>query len=329
MAAIYSRKDLLDRLLRAVADAGWKALILSEEKPFHLVLFREGTAGIEVFVYMWTCTHGGGEKRAQDEYRIQITGVVPEIQPTGITLLLGWHDGYDVFVGWDITKHAEQKTKSPSAQVKEDALSAAHNHAFSIHRKQNDEIVVALRPEMFVEYALNAVSLHQTGESTAEEALNAIDTITTEQIQETIRDTTRRRIVSRIVRNYRAYDFRRRVLTAYENRCAACGIQLGLVEAAHIIPVADTASTDETSNGVAFCALHHSAFDSNLLSFDESYKFQVSETRSKHLIDTNLGGGLEQFTECLKTAVILPADKRDYPNPLYIVRAREVRRWAQ
>jgi putative restriction endonuclease len=330
MAAPIAKKDLLGLLLHAIDDSGWRALVISDEHPFVLKVFRGDDRGFMLYVYIWNCTHGGGSARAKDEYRIQLTGVVPEMHDDGITLLLGWHDGYGVFVGWDIARHSGQDSKSPSAQVKEDALSNAHGHAFSIHRRHNDEIVVAFRPEFLVEYALNAEALHKTGEAGEADkdlaVLNDLESVTDAQIKE-VANFERRQIVSRIVRKYRAYDFRRRVLGAYEQRCAACGIQLGLVDAAHIIPVADASSTDETCNGIALCKLHHAAFDRNLVSFDESYKLQVSEFQIEQLASGNMAGGITEFREGLKTAIILPIDRRDYPNPAYITHARAVREW--
>jgi putative restriction endonuclease len=62
--------------------------------------------------------------------------------------------------------------------------------------------------------------------------------------------------------------FRDRVLTAYGNRCALCGVklQLGLtpyavgVEAAHVRWF-NFDGPDTVNNGVALCAFHHKAFD--------------------------------------------------------------------
>jgi putative restriction endonuclease len=327
MVAPHSKKYLLNLLLQSIDEGGWRALVLSTSHPFRLRVFRGDERGFDLCVYIWNCTHGGGAARAKDEYRIQFTGVVPEVHAGEVTLLLGWHDGYGVFAGWDITKHNHQDSKSPSAQVKEDALANAHGHAFSIHRRHNEEIVVAFRPEFLVDYALNTESLHKTGVAAEElSLLNSLDTITDEQIGE-VENKERRTILSQIARKYRAYDFRRRVLGAYEHRCAACGVQLGLIDAAHIVPVADTSSTDETTNGVALCKLHHAAFDRNLISFDEKYRIEVSNLEVERLMDAKLAGGIKEFKLHLKTAIILPADKRDYPNPAYINQARVVRNW--
>lgn len=174
---------------------------------------------------------------------------------------------------------------------------------------------------------LNAVSLHSTGKAAEDlSLLNNLDTLTESQIV-TVENQARRIVLSQMARKYRATDFRRRVLGAYDHRCAACGIQLELIDAAHIIPVAAPTSTDETKNGIAFCKLHHAAFDRNLLSFDARYKIEISVSEVSRLAAANLSGGLDLFKNHLRTAIILPNDRRDYPPPQYIDEARKVRNW--
>lgn len=327
MVAPLTKKHLLNLLLRGIDEGGWRSLVASATHPFLLRVFRDGERSFSLRIYIWNCTHGGGSARAEDEYRIQLTGAVPEIRLGEVTLLLGWHDGYGVFVAWDIIKHSGQDSKSPSAQVKANTLETAHTHAFSIHRRHNSEIVVAFRPEFLVDYALNAESLHKTGKALGDlSLLNSLDSITDAQI-DAVSNRERRVILSRISRKYRAYDFRRRVLGAYEYRCAACGFQLELVDAAHIVPVADPTSTDETTNGIALCKIHHVAMDRNLISFDEKYKIEVSESEIERLADANLAGGIREFKQNLKAAIILPNDRRDYPSPAYIKQARSIRKW--
>lgn len=328
MAVPLTKKQLLNLLLRAVDESGWQALVASGTHPFLFRIFRSDDRGFNLRVYIWNCTHGGGQKRAADEFRIQLTGVVPEIEPGDITLLLGWHAGYGVFVGFDITKHAGQDAESPSIQVREEALSSAHTHSFAVHLRNNGEIAVAFRPEFLVAYALNAKALHATGAVDADvNLLNTLDSITDTDVDGIV-NKERKSIISQIVRKYREYDFRRRVLNAYGHQCAACGVQLELIDAAHIIPVAEPTSTDETTNGIAFCKLHHAAYDRNLMSFDHRYRIEVSDRQIERLTDANLSGGLRQFQRNLRDAIILPADRRDYPNPDYIKQSRTVRQWA-
>lgn len=327
MPSVLKPKQLLEQILHAVDESGWRALILNSRKPFRLRLFRGDDKGFDVSIYIWNCTHGGGAARAEDEYRVQLTGEVPSAVPGDITLLLGWHSGYEVFVGFDIRKHDGQASQSPSIQVKEDTLQGAHSHAFAIHHRQNGEIAVAFRPEFLVDYALNATSLHLTGKAAADlSLLNGLDTLTESQIA-AVKNQERQVILSQIARKFRAADFSKRVLGAYEHRCAVCGMQLELIDAAHIIPVAAPTSTDETKNGIALCKLHHTAFDRNLLSFDVRYKIEVSDSVVSRLTAANLVGGLKEFKQLLRTAIILPNDRRDYPPPQYIAEARKVRKW--
>jgi putative restriction endonuclease len=300
---------------------------VSSTKPFRLRIFSSERGGFTAAIYIWNCTHGGGAARAANEYRVQITGVVPEITKDDVTLLLGWHAGYEVFVAFDIQRHRGQKSKSPSIQIAEETLQAAHRKAFALHTRQNGEIAVAFRSEFLVDYALASRALHSTGKAAADFALlNDLEKLTDKDIDR-LTDKNRRVVVARIARRYRAADFCRRVLGAYNSKCAMCGVQLKLVDAAHIIPVAARTSTDETKNGVALCKLHHAAFDSNLVSFDERYRVEVSNARSASLTDGHLGGGLRQFMAALRPALLLPNDRRDYPPPVYIREARSVRGW--
>ncbi len=327
MPTTLNTAQLLSQVLRSVDESGWQALIRDRQKPFRIRLFKGEHSAFDASIYIWNCTHGGGAARSSDEYRVQITGVVPALANGEVTLLLGWHSGYSVFVGFDIKKHEGQSSHSPSIQVKEETLAAAHSHAFAIHHRLNGEIAIAFRPEFLVDYALNAASLHSTGKAAEDlSILNGLDTLTESQIV-TVKSQDRRVVIAQMVRKFRATDFRRRVLGAYGNQCAACGVQLELVDAAHIIPVAAPTSTDETMNGIALCKLHHAAFDRNLLSFNERYRIEVSQSEAGRLAAVNLAGGLAAFKQNLLTAIILPNDRRDYPPPQYITEARRVRNW--
>src|ERR1035438_9597907 len=196
MATTLNTEQLLKQVLRSVDESGWRSLILDSNKPFRLRLFRGDERGLDVCVYIWNCTHGGGAARAKDEYRVQLTGVVPVLAHEGTTLLLGWHSGYGVFVGFDIRKHQGQSSHSPSIQVKEETLIGAHSHAFAIYYRQNGEIAVAFRPEFLVDYALNATSLHSTGKAAEDLALlNNLDTLTESQIV-TVENQARRIVLA-------------------------------------------------------------------------------------------------------------------------------------
>ena len=242
--------------------------------------------------------------------------------------MLGWHEDYRVFVAFDITKHAGQASSSPSIQVKENVLLAAHTKAFSAYERANGEIAVAFRPEFFGEYVREAARLHGQRGSIGSyiDALNEVGSLSDGEVAALPRPD-RREVIATIRRKVREQDFRRRVLAAYGHQCAMCGVQLRLVEAAHIVPVAEPSSTDETRNGVALCSIHHDAYDRNLVSFTERYRIEVSNASEGELRGAKLLGGFLPFKAALRPAILLPADTRDHPNPIYIRRSRELRRW--
>lgn len=71
-----------------------------------------------------------------------------------------------------------------------------------------------------------------------------------------------RRAATTLVRDAK---FSRRVIAAYNSRCAMCGLNAELVQAAHIYPASAPGSHDEVWNGLALCPNHHLAFDRHLL----------------------------------------------------------------
>ena len=106
-----------------------------------------------------------------------------------------------------------------------------------------------------------------------------------------------------------------------------CGIQLRLLDGAHILPAAHPDSTDGTDNGVALCALHHRAFDRAFITFDQEFRIHVNENMTNELQAANLGDGLEAFKDALRPELALPPDKRDRPARRFIEKANELRGW--
>jgi putative restriction endonuclease len=203
---------------------------------------------------------------------------------------------------------------------------AAHDRAFATQHKGN-EIVVAFQPAFFVDYATGLTSLHQSlgayGDLALLNQLDHVDDVALTQV----RDETRRIVIQQIARRYRASRFRGIVLSAYGHRCAFCGIQLGLLDAAHILPVFSPGSSDEVTNGISLCKSHHYAYDSNLVTFDINFRLLVNERRMIQLSQRGEGGGGAEFCAALYQYLILPSDSRNNPGRFFIERAFQVRAW--
>jgi putative restriction endonuclease len=329
---LHRKLDLLERITQAIYDDGWNLIFLSESKyfPFRLKVYNN-TESYNLRIYIWNLTHGGGRFRPKDEYRVQITGVNHfEQDPQEKTLILGWWDEGGVFAGFDYRKHTGILGASPSIQIREEALRKAYINGISPWTKENNEIAVSFRPDFLVEYIRNIESLHAFGESkhdfdVLQTAVVEPDTVNDEVISGIA--IARQTALANVVRKVRDNSFKARILTAYGNKCAFCGLQMKLVDAAHIVPVSFPESTDETRNGFALCALHHRAYDKSLVTINRSYKVISDNLKMDKLKEIHLDGGMPKFISALRPIIILPPAISDRPHLEYIRKSNEIRGW--
>lgn len=129
------------------------------------------------------------------------------------------------------------------------------------------------------------------------------------------------------IRAYRDSQFRPAVLRAYSYRCSVCGCALKLVDAAHIIPVPFPESTDEVTNGLALCRLHHGAYDNALLGVRSDYRVIVNPEIENRLAELKLAGGLPEFRARLPERITLPAEIEVRPDPQKLILGLRARRW--
>ena len=326
------KTQLLAAVERAIIDGGWRYLRLpASEHPAHYALFRDEQR-VVVRVYIWNLTPGG-KNRPLDEWRIQATGVDEfEREESGKTLILGWEGTREVFVGFDLRKHRGRIGHSPSIQLREAALDDAASNGFAIHNKGNKELAVAFRPDFLATYVANMEALHDCGEIDAEAELlqqlgSRQERMVDAQVNEVIAEP-RRYAVLATKRALRESGFRNRVLVAYGHSCAMCGVQLRLLDAAHILPAAHAESTDGTDNGVALCVLHHRAYDGELVTFDAAFRTHVNDALAQRLQEEGHAGGLSAFRRVLRPKLALPPNGRDRPARHFIDQANALRGWA-
>lgn len=119
-----------------------------------------------------------------------------------------------------------------------------------------------------------------------------------------------RRAASTLVRDAR---FGKNVRAAYNERCAMCGLNLGLVAGAHIFPVSATGSPDKVWNGIALCHNHHAAFDNHYIWIDpNSYEVKLNpEILSRATTD----GAIETFKNNTRTVISIPPHAAQRPRP--------------
>ncbi len=323
---------MLDAVVQSINDSGWNVLYTGDTAthPFQLRIYS-GDENHLLRIYIWNLTHGGGAARPKDEYRIQVTGIDRfEQLPGEKTLILGWWGEVGVFAGFDIAKHTGQLGLSPSLQIREEYLRKALVNTFAPCDKGNGKIAIAFRPDFLVSYIQSLEQLHNFGVSKKD--FKVLETLADQPLElnkELIAQVSKQRQTAVIQLNKKLRDasFKARVLTAYGNKCAFSGVQLKLVDAAHILPVSHASSTDDTANGIALSALHHRAYDRGLITFNEQYQVVVNTDQAKRLKEIGFDGGMDRFVKELRPIIHLPPSVSDRPNLQFVKEANRLRGW--
>jgi len=198
-------------------------------------------------------------------------------------------------------------------------------YGFAAGTRASGDVVVAFRPQLLAAYCLNVRELHESQDSVSEWEAPQANRDLPEAPEEDLRRST---VERRLSFAFRAWDFSRRVRSAYRHQCAMCGLGLELVEGAHIVPVAWPGSTDETNNGMALCRNHHSAYDRGIVSVSPDYEIQVSDALPNPdritAIDRTWIDDLDG-----RRLMILPNNTRERPSPRNLAIGREARRWGR
>jgi len=107
--------------------------------------------------------------------------------------------------------------------------------------------------------------------------------------------------------------FRHLVLGAYRGRCAVCALrETSLLQAAHIIEDRDPAGAAAVVNGIALCAIHHLAYDRNVMGIDPDGVVHIAGRLLEEVDGPMLRTGLQGFHG---HAIALPRRRADRPDP--------------
>ncbi|MFC7477948.1 HNH endonuclease, partial [Dankookia sp. GCM10030260] len=130
------------------------------------------------------------------------------------------------------------------------------------------------------------------------------------------------RRITQILMNKKIRDaaFRRVVVDAYDGRCAVTGLRIingggkAEAQAAHIWAVGD-GGPDVVQNGIALSATVHWLFDRHLISLTDDFGLLVSHNK--------VPGELRSLFTPQLERIQLPANRKLWPNPVYVARHRE------
>jgi putative restriction endonuclease len=126
-------------------------------------------------------------------------------------------------------------------------------------------------------------------------------------------EDARRYEFSLVRRRYHQVRFRRDVLDAYGNRCAVCSLrEVDLLEASHIVRDSDDLGIAAVVSGLALCAIHHRAYDRNLLGIDPRGVVHIGGRLLREIDGPMLGNGIQHFHGA---SILQPARSSDRPDP--------------
>ena len=228
--------------------------------------------------------------------------------------------------GLDFDDHSVFTAGSPSVQIDMRTVRKAVEDGLAFDRKGNAETAVPVRPDQFMGYVYNAGEIHRYGRNPKMARLfskaSSREEIDTREIRGLAEP--RKRIVETVSRLSRAGCFREQVLRAYKHMCAVTGMQLRLVDAAHILPVGAPGSPDDVRNGIALSPTYHRAFDQGLIFVDDSLTMKISPGKEEALLQRRLDGGLAGSRAPLGR-LMLPPDRRQWPDVQLIRKANRYR----
>ena len=323
--SLLSPGELLQAVIDACRHRAETVLYARGRNPFSLSI-----DGHEVTIFTANITHAS--RSDPDEFRIQCPGDLPEeltrIRVSGQSVcILGYNADTDTFSAWDPERFTQRSREAQrfSLYTRMSNHEKASNDGLSIYQDATRQNVLTLRSEFLALYIENSVTMHSVTKGALRRIVSAHNATRSGVASRRLVRVAKRKIEITQTQYARNPQFREAVREAYGNRCAMCGVQLELIEAAHLVPHKDPRGVDTVTNGVALCGLHHRSLDTGLLHLDTSYSILINPVRRKYLAKLQRIEGFQRFKRQLSKTLHLPRDASDYPLKEYIVLGDQLR----
>ena len=308
-----SSGELLQAVIDACRHRTEAVLFVQGHNPFSVLV-----DGREVTLFVANVSHA--RRNDPDEFRIQCPGDLPDQLAArraagDLVCILGYNADTDTFSAWDPERFVQRSrvTQRFSLYTRLSNHQRAGTDGFSVYRDASHQNVLSFRSEFMALYVGNVVVMHQATDRALRNLVRAHRDTRSGVASRKLVTVAKRRI--KITHNQYARNpqFRQNVREAYQNRCAVCGVQLELIEAAHLVPHNHSKGLDTVSNGIALCALHHRSLDTGLIYFDTNYNILINPVRRRYLVRMHRIGGFPKFRRQLSDVITLPRDPSDYP----------------
>ncbi len=274
--------------------------------------------------------HESGKGRSNpDECRIQISKTPNFNQALNShqdVIVLGYFADENVFTAWNpyLLRDRFNLRQTVSVYSRFSIQQEASIYKIASYRDNNGQSIISFKPDYLGLYLENLSHIHLLSDQELKKLVEISDNLNVENVQGQVMVDEQEFTITH-TRYKRDPRFKDIVHEAYGHRCAMCGIQLELIEAAHIVPHSHELGTDEISNGLTLCSLHHKAYDRSLIYFDSTFKIFINEKKMEYLQKVGKDSGFRKFQTLGFESIQLPDNYTLRPNPANINLANKIR----
>jgi putative restriction endonuclease len=312
--------------------------ILTDSNPYAFLL-----NGVKYSVHASEIHDSGIGRENPDEWRIQLQGEIKRKQVERYNqgyriLYIGFFPNGSTFSAWEPARIAALSTNGTGSvyipfsyqeRVAQIGGAVRTVNATNLGRRS---VELALPTEALGFYIENYNLLH--GVTTEAELLPILEesqhavysgVFVGTEISEVVVKGLRKLITVTRTAYARNPRFREAVLTAYGHSCCVCNRQLGLVQAAHIVPHQHAESVDHVSNGLALCIEHHKLYDDALLLPRAGRVLHLNPHRVEHLKNIGQIFGLTEIQALAATKYRIPHHAQSCPSDDKLERGMRIR----
>ena len=321
---VLNQSDLKYLLIDSLRLYSSNVVFIDGRNPYRFSINKK-----EFFVLIKNVHESGANRTNPDECRIQISKTdnfnIALSSGTEV-VVLGYFADAKVFTAWNpfLLRQRFNKKDTVSVYSRFSIQERAAVDGIAIYEDTQGQKVISFKPEYLGLYLDNVEKIHLLNESDLLQLIKESDELGGEDKDGTI-DLEGERLTITHTKYARDPKFRKKVYSAYNHRCAMCGIQLELVEAAHIVPHSHEKGTDDIGNGVCLCALHHTAYDSSLIYFDELMSVHINQAKLDYLVKIGKDSGLNTLQRMHFDKIRLPENHTLQPIAENIRLANQIR----
>lgn len=321
---VLNPTDLRYLLIDSLRLYSTNVVFIDGDNPYRFSINKK-----EYFVLIKNLHESGENRKNQDECRIQISDTENfnvALSSANVVVVLGYFADKNVFTAWNpyLLRRRFNVKSTISVYSRFSVQDRASTQGIAVYEDKKDQKIISFKPEYLGLYLENLEKIHQLSEDDLLKLILNSDELDNEEKDGTVEIDGQRLTITH-TRYVRDPKFRKTVYEAYKYRCAMCGIQLQLVEAAHIVPHSHEKGTDDIGNGICLCALHHTAYDQSLIYFDHDLSIKINQEKIDYLVKIGRDSGLNTLQRMQFDKIQIPENYTHRPSIANICLANTIR----